>query len=216
MQVKKLIGKNKKIVIIAAVAIAVIAAGVGVFAIGGGKNKTMISAELAVAGASPIAVSAAELKLAVVKMDEVQKGAKVLADIRRQRERMEASLRAELDKKQKQLEDERKAIEAQQGILSREALQQRVVDYQRTVAESQRNIAERAQAIDVAFQTALQDIQEKHLDPVIDALAKKKGLDLIMDARFTRVTSDVKGLDITEEIVEALDKKVTRYDLRVK
>jgi hypothetical protein len=37
-----------------------------------------------------------------------------------------------------------------------------------------------------------------------------------MDARFTRVTSKVPGLDITNDIISALDRKVTKYELKVK
>ncbi|MDR0319289.1 MAG: OmpH family outer membrane protein [Rickettsiales bacterium] len=206
-------GKSKKIVIIAA-AVAVVAAGIGVFAIGGMKRN--ISAEHAVADASALSVSAADLRIAVVRMDDIQKSAKILADLRKQRESLESDLKSDLERKQKKLESEKKAIESQQGILSREALQQRVVEYQRTVGEFQKEIAERAQAIDASFQAALLEIQEKHLDPVIDALAAKKGLDLIMDARFTRVVSKAPGLDITNEIIAALDKKATKFNLKVK
>ncbi|MDR0448974.1 MAG: OmpH family outer membrane protein [Rickettsiales bacterium] len=205
--------KSRKIVLIAAAA-ALVAAGIGVFALSSAKRN--ISAEAAVSDASPIAISAADLKIAVVKMDDIQKNSKILSDLRKQRESLESELKADLERKQKKLEAEKKSIESQQGILSREALQARVVDYQRTVAEFQKEIAERAQAIDAAFQAALLEIQEKHLDPVIDALAAKKGLDLIMDARFTRVVSKAPGLDITNEIVAALDKKATKFNLKVK
>ncbi|MDR2685259.1 MAG: OmpH family outer membrane protein [Rickettsiales bacterium] len=204
---------KKKLIIASAVGIALVAAAAGVFVLSKGRS---VSAELAVAGASTDSVAASELRFAVVKMDEIQKSAKILSDLRTQRERLEANLKSDLEKKQKKLEGDKKEIESQQGILSREALQGKVVDYQKQVAEFQREIAERAQAIDAAFQAALNDIQQKHLDPVIDALAAKKSLDLILDARFTRLTSKVKGLDITDEIISALDKKASKYELKVK
>jgi hypothetical protein len=39
---------------------------------------------------------------------------------------------------------------------------------------------------------------------------------LILDARFTRTVSKAENLDITNDIVKALDKKATKYTLKVK
>lgn len=204
--------KNKKL-IIAASAAALAAAAIGVFAL---KGRSDIPIDIAISDASADAVAASDLRIAVVKMDEIQQNAKILADLRKQRESLENKLKSDLEAKQKTLEADKKDIESQQGILSREALQQKVVDYQREVAEFQKEIAERAQAIDVAFQSALAEIQKKHLDPIIDALAAKKNLDMILDARFTRVTSVKGNLDITSDIVNAIDKRATRFELKVK
>jgi len=55
----------------------------------------------------------------------------------------------------------------------------------------------------------LSEIQKKHLDPVIEGVIAKKKLSLVIDGRMARVGQNVPGLDITDEIVNALNKKVS-------
>jgi len=192
--------------IIAAIVVAV--AIVGIFAIGGfgGKN---VSADQAISSVSSEAASGADLRIAVVRMDAIQGEAKALQDLRKQKESYENKLRDQLTKQQKDLEKEKADIEKSQDVLSRDALQRRVVEYQGKVAQLQRDLTERAQAVDVAFQKALAQIQEKHLDPIIEAIIAKKNLSLVIDGRFARTGKNVANLDITSDVIDALNKKVS-------
>ncbi len=198
--------KYVKYGIVAAVVIAV--AILGIFLIGGigGKN---VSADQAIAEVSSDAVNGADLRIAVVRMDAIQTQSKVLQDLRKQKESYENKLRDELTKQQKALEKEKADIEKSQDVLSQEALQRRVVDYQGKVAKLQRDLTERAQSVDVSFQKALAQIQEKHLDPIIEAIIAKKNLSLVIDGRFARTGAEVANLDITNDVINALDKKVS-------
>ena len=85
----------------------------------------------------------------------------------------------------------------------------RVVEYQKRVSQFQRDLSENAQAIDAAYQEALSTIQKKHLDPIIEGVIAKKHLDLVIDGRMARVCKEIKGLDITDEVVKALNKKIS-------
>ena len=73
----------------------------------------------------------------------------------------------------------------------------------------QRDLTERAQSIEVAFQKALNEVQAKHLDPVIEGIIAKKNLSLVIDGRFARTGANAQNLDITDEVVSALNKKVS-------
>ena len=198
--------KYVKYGIIAAIVVAV--AVIGVFIIGGigGRN---VSADQAITAVSSEAASGADLRIAVVRMDAIQNEAKALQDLRKQKENYENKLRDQLTKQQKDLEKEKAEIEKSQDVLSRDALQRRVVEYQGKVTKLQRDLTERAQSIDVAFQKALAQIQEKHLDPIIEAIISKKNLSLVIDGRFARTGKDVANLDITSDVINALDKKVS-------
>ena len=195
--------------IIAAAVIAVAALGIwGISAIRGG-----VSTEQALAAVSTDAASGADLRIAVIRMDAIQTNADALKSLRKQKESYESKVRDELTKDQKALEKEKAEIEKSQDILSREALQRRVVDYQNRVAKLQRDLSERAQSIEVAYQKALNEIQNKHLDPVVDAIIAKKNLSLVIDGRFARTGKDVTNLDITDEVIKALDKKVSKIKM---
>ena len=118
-------------------------------------------------------------------------------------------MKTKLEKEQKAIEKEKADIEKSQDILSQEALQRRVVDYQRRVSNFQRTLTEGAQAIESSYQDALNTIQKKHLDPVIEGVIAKKKLSLVIDGRMARIGENVKDLDITDEVVNALNKKVS-------
>lgn len=194
-----------KMGIIAAVAI-VIALIVGIAIGGRGKN---VDTATAISDVSTNAVSAADLKIAVINMDKIQIDSNALKDLRNQRTAYEEKLKSKMEKEQKALEKEKADIEKNQDVLSQEALQRRVVDYQRRVTNLQRSLNESANAIDASYQNALATLQKKHLDPVIEGVIAKKKLSLVIDGRMARIGGDVKGLDVTDEVVNALNKKVS-------
>ena len=202
--------KYKKTGIIATVVIAV--AALGVWAISSLSNRP-VSVESALSEVTSDAASGADLRIAVVRMDAIQAEAAALQDLRKQKEEYEKKLRDELTREQKVLEKEKAEIEKSQDVLSREALQRRVVDYQGRVTKLQQSLNERAQSIEMAFQKALNEIQEKHLDPIIEGIIAKKNLSLVLDGRFARTGGDVANLDITNDVVSALNKKVSNVKM---
>ena len=207
----KAIPKNyAKIGIIAAAVVVV--AGLGIWGISRFTGSPSMSKVLT--HVSDEAVSGADLRIAVVRMDAIQGEAKVLRDLRSQKEKFENSLRDELEREQKALEKEKTDIEKSQDVLSREALQRRVADYQQRIARLQRDVSERAQAIETSFQSALARVQKNDLDPIIDGIIEKKGLSMVIDGRFARVSGNAApGLDITDDVVRALDKKIGSFKM---
>ena len=195
----------KKTGIIAAVVLVV--AALGIWAVASMKHE--VSVNDAISEVSTDAVTGADMRIAVIRMDMVQNEAEALKNLRSQKEKFETKLRDELTKEQKALEKEKSEIEKSQDVLSPDALQRRVADYQRRVAGLQRNLAERAQSIEESYQRALANIQDKHLDPIIEGIIAKKNLSLVIDGRFARTGANVKNLDITDEVTSALNKKVS-------
>lgn len=194
--------------IIAAIVIAIAAAGAfAVKALNNGNSGAPI--EEVMETVTTDAASGANLRIAVIRMDAIQTDAKALQDLRKQRESYEEKLRDELTRDQKALEKEKAEIEKSQDVLSRDALQRRVMDYQNRVTDLQRNLTERAQSIETSYQRALNDLQVKHLDPIIEGVIAKKNLSLVVDGRFARTGANAENLDITDEVVKALDKKVS-------
>ena len=198
--------KYTKMGIIAAIVVAV--AILGIVIVSAVSNRG-VSVDRALESVTTEAVTGADLRIAVVRMDAIQTEAKALQDLRKQRESYETKLRDELTRDQKKLEKEKAEIEKSQDVLSRDALQRRVVDYQNRVNKLQRDLSERAQSIETSYQKALAEIQSKHLDPVIEGIIAKKNLSLVIDGRFARTGANVQNLDITDDVVSALNKKVS-------
>ena len=204
--------KYVKTGIIAAVVIVIAALGIwGISAMRGGTNGATVEEAMQVV--STDAATGDQLRVAVIRMDAIQTQADALKDLAQQRQKYENELRDELESRQKELESEKAEIEKSQDVLSRDALQRRVVDYQNRVNELQRDLTERAQSIEVSFQQALNDIQTKHLDPVIEGIIAKKNLSLVIDGRFARIGSNAENLDITDEVISALNKKVSNIKM---
>ena len=201
----------KKTGIVAAAVIAVAVLGVwGVSALN--SNNTAPIAEV-IEEVSENAANAADMRIAVIRMDAIQTDANVLKDLRKQKESYETKLRDELTERQKKLEKEKAEIEKSQDVLSQEALQRRVVDYQNKVTKLQRDLTERAQSVEMAYQKALNEIQTKHLDPIIEGVIAKKKLSLVIDGRMARTGANTENLDITNDVVKALDKKVSKVKM---
>ena len=202
----------KKTGSVAAVVVAVAVLGVwAVSALNSGNGGASVADAMTVV--SEDAANGANLRIAVVRMDEIQSQAVALKDLREQKEKYESELRDELTKEQKALEKEKAEIEKSQDVLSREALQRRVVDYQNKVTKLQRDLTERAQSIEMSYQKALNELQTKHLDPVIEGIIAKKNLSLVIDGRMARTGADAANLDITNEVVSALDKKISKVKM---
>ena len=200
-----------KIGIVAAIVVAV--AILGVVIVNAVSHHGGVSVDRAIESVSTEATTGADLRIALVRMDAIQSEAKALQDLRKQRESYETKLRDELTAEQKKLEKEKTEIEKSQDVLSQDALQRRVADYQRRVTKLQRDLTERAQSIETSYQKALQEIQAKHLDPVIEGIIAKKNLSLVIDGRFARMGANATNLDITNEVVSALDKKVSKVKM---
>lgn len=208
-KINEIVVKYKKTGIIAAVVILI--AVLGAWGISALSHN--VSVDRAIADVSADAAEPGSLRVAVVRMDAIQTGAKALESLRKQRESYETKLRDELTSKQKKLEKEKSEIEKSQDMLSREALQRRVVDYQNRVNDLQRELADKAQAVEMAYQKALNEIQTKHLDPVVEGIIAKKNLALVVDGRFARSNPKVKNLDITDEVISALNKKISNVKM---
>ena len=205
MKENNIINKYKKTGLIAGIAVLVAALCVFGFS---NSNKTA-SLDDSLKEVSETALNLADLRVAVISMDKIQMDAKALQDLHKQRESFEKKLKENLEKEQKAIEKEKADIEKSQDVLSQEALQRRVVEYQRRINNFQRDLAEKAQSIESSYQDALNTIQKKHLDPVIEGIIAKKKLSLVIDGRMARVGKDVEGLDITDEVVKALNKKIS-------
>lgn len=208
---KSPIKQYKKTGIIAAAA--VIVAVLGVWAVGALNSEKTAPVSAVIEEISEDAANGANLRIAVIRMDAIQTQANVLKNLREQKEKYENKLRDDLTSQQKKLEKEKAEIEKSQDVLSQEALQRRVVDYQNKVTKLQRDLTERAQSVEMLYQKALNEIQTKHLDPIIEGVIAKKKLSLVIDGRMARMGANAGDLDITDEVVKALDKKVSKVKM---
>ncbi|MCR4918135.1 MAG: OmpH family outer membrane protein [Alphaproteobacteria bacterium] len=206
---KTQIKKYKTIGMIAGVVLVTAAVAIaGIFAIRHFTGKDT-SVEKALTGISSEAVSGADLRIAVINANTVAAEAKAFKDLRSQKEKYESKLRDELTSQHKKLEKEKKELERSQSVLSPEALQRRALDLQSRAAKIQRDLTERAQSVEISYQKAFAKLMKDHFEPVINGLIEKKNLSLVIDGAAARTGKNVANLDITKDLISALDKKVS-------
>ena len=205
------IKQYKKTGIIAAAAVVV--AVLGVWAVSALNSEKTAPVSAVIEEVSETAANGANLRIAVIRMDAIQAESNVLKNLREQKEKYEKKLREDLTTQQKKLEKEKAEIEKSQDVLSQEALQRRGGDYQNKVSKIQRDLTERAQSVEASYQKALNEIQTKHLDPIVEGVINKKKLSLVIDGRMARIGANATDLDITDEVVKALDKKVSKVKM---
>ncbi len=201
-----MVKKYKKAGIIAAIVLAVGLGGAAMFGAFSGAELKTVKESLESVDAN--AAKASDLNIAVVRMDAIQLEAGVLESLRSQKQKYEEALQKDLMEEQEALEEEKAEIEKSQSMLSREALQRRVGEYQNRIGLLQRDLTEKAQKIEAAYQKTLMEVQSEHLDPIIEGIIAKKKLSFVMDGRFVRMGGDVEHLDITDEVVESLNKRI--------
>ena len=51
------------------------------------------------------------------------------------------------------------------------------------------------------------------MDPIVEGVINKKKLSLVIDGRMARIGANATDLDITDEVVKALDKKVSKVKM---
>ncbi|MCL2737319.1 MAG: OmpH family outer membrane protein [Alphaproteobacteria bacterium] len=196
----------------------ILVAALGAFAISamrGGKDASVAPLERALAHVSADAVSAADLRVAVVRMGEVYTRAEVVADLRRQRESFDNRLRTDVERNQKEFERAWAELEKSQGMVTPDALQRRVAELQQRIAAFHRSITERAQAVEAEYHRAMVEIHRRDIDPIIDGVIERKNLSMVFEGQFTRVSPTAPaGLDITDDIIDAMNKRATTFRMR--
>jgi outer membrane protein len=113
---------------------------------------------------------------------------------------------AELNDKQKQLQTAQQKLEKEASVLSSTAageLQKQVerlqVEIQRFTQDAQQEVQELQQQLQQEFQTKLM--------PVLEAISKEKGLQVLFSAGDSGVIWAEPGIDLTLEAVKRLDTK---------
>lgn len=119
------------------------------------------------------------------------------------------SRRAEMEA---ELNAEGAAIREQENLLSPDAYQHKVEEFQAKAKNANTELEMMRQNLVKASQTAEMEIT-RHLRPIILQIMTKRGADMVIEKTF--VYTSRSGFDITDEIIEALNITTTSFPLRL-
>ncbi len=122
-----------------------------------------------------------------------------------------AKIKALQDARVKELQDKNKAMQAAQqkleaggSVMSDQARAQLQADIERQQRDIQRFTEDAQQDITAATQAAQDDFGRK-LQPVIDRVAKEKGVDFVFNAAESGLIWAKEGMNLTADVIKAFD-----------
>ncbi|NBX02804.1 MAG: OmpH family outer membrane protein [Alphaproteobacteria bacterium] len=149
--------------------------------------------------------------IAVVNIQQVMRDSTAAKSVREQLESKQKSYQAELSKKDESLRKEEADLKKQQGILSKDAFEKKVAEFRKKATEVQKEVQTKKASLDGAFEGALAEIQ-KTVSEIISDMAKEKGFSVAVPTAQV-LYADTK-LDISADVLAALNKKLTKVDVK--
>lgn len=171
--------------------------------------------------AAPVAKPAADAapagdhmgKIAVVDVQYLVSNSAAGKSIRTQLEKQREGYKSQIEKQETDLRAQEKKLAELQTKLSKEDFLKERKKFQDKVIVAQKSVQQRRIAFDKAYGTAMEKLRE-HIVKVVADLSGKKGVSMVM-SRQELVLVDSR-LDMTNEVMKALNAKVTSIPVSVK
>jgi Skp family chaperone for outer membrane proteins len=172
---------------------------------------------LALLGLAPVLVAAAvpayaagdppAPKIVVLDRLAIMQGSKAGQDIARQVQAIAAQAKRDLQAQGEALQSEGRALQQQVAILSPDLKQKRIAAFQAKEAALQAAAGKKDEQIKAGFYQARQQL-EAQVGPILQEVVKERGANMVLDKQAV-VSASVGGYDITKEVIDKLDAKVS-------
>lgn len=161
-----------------------------------------------------IALSAANsfaANIAVLDIEKIAKEAKAVHDIQGKVAKKQEDYQKEINKKQAELESDQKKLENKKNILAKEAFEKEQKEFEKKIETLKVFVEKKQNSLKKASTDGMAKVNDKMKD-IIAEMAKEKDLQVILPA--SQVVFSVDNLNITEEVLEKLNKKITKVDVK--
>lgn len=152
-------------------------------------------------------------KIAVVDTQFLVSNSNAGKSIRTQLDKQRNAYKKQIEKQEADLRALEKKLIADQSKLSKEQLQAERKKFQDKVIAAQKSVQDRRVAFDKAYTVSMEKLRE-HIVKIVADLAGKEGVSLVL-ARQDLVLVDAR-LDMTQEVLKALNAKVSSIPVHVK
>ncbi len=160
---------------------------------------------------SMFSLSANAGDVGIIDVDQIMKESAVMRDIQSKIEKKQDEYQKQVQKKQEELESEQKRIEGKRSLLSKEAFDKETEAFEKKLDDLKTFVDKRQNSLKKASIDAMSKVNDKVKDIIAD-IAKEKSLDVIIPASQTLYYKD--GLEVTEEVLARLNKKITKVDVK--
>lgn len=152
-------------------------------------------------------VSANASNIGIIDVEKIIKESKAMRDIQAKIAKQQEVYQKEVSKKQEGLEAEQKKIEGKKNVLEKDAFEKEVTAFEKKVDDLKTFVDRKQNSLKKASLDGMSKVNDEVKD-IISDVAKEKSLDVIIPASQVLFFKD--ELDVTEEVLENLNKKITK------
>ena len=155
----------------------------------------------------------AQVSIAVVNIESILKESKAAVSVKKQVEKHRKGFLAEVKKAEDKLRADQKAIEKQRAELTKEELLKKAQEFEKQRIEARNSIHARKTKLDKSYTEAM-DTLTRSIYEVSQEIADEDGIDLIITRQNIIVGN--MSLDITDKVMERMNKKLSKLTLKIK
>ena len=152
-------------------------------------------------------------RIGLVDLDGVLRQSSGTAKVRQLLDEQRLTFQEEFTQREAELQVTEKALQADRELLSDDAFNERLKAFEDEVAEVQRQIQYRRQALDRAFQEAQRNLRGLALD-IVKQIASERKLDLVLSQESALIF--LPTLNISEEVLGRLDERTRNARIEIK
>ena len=141
----------------------------------------------------------------IIDYQKILRDAKAAASIREQVEGRRKSYQDEITAQEQRLREQDQALVKQRTVLSAEAFATKRREFEKEVAEVQKNVQVRRRQLDEVTAVALNEVREAIIQ-VVSQLAEVKGFNLVVPSSTVLVFSP--RIDVTEDVLALLNQRL--------
>lgn len=155
----------------------------------------------------------AELTLAVVDVDVILTQSKAAKSIQGQVDKKRNGFLDDVKKEEDKLRAEQKAIESQKDNLSKDELVKKAQEFEKRRLDARNTLQDKKSKLDSAYAESMNTLTKTIFD-VCQQIANERGIDLVITRQNIIVGN--MSLDITKDVLDAMNKKLPNLTLNVK
>ncbi len=154
------------------------------------------------------------VNVGIADIMKINKDAKVMISLNKQKDAKLASIQAEVNLKRKDFEKKEAELKGKQSLMDKEAFIKEIQSFQADVLKYDKSTEQKVGNVEKGYVEALKTIQKDYLDRIIKKVGKEKGFDLIINSQTAVAISD--DLDITDDIISELNSEIKEIELKTK
>ncbi|MDB1135313.1 OmpH family outer membrane protein [Candidatus Anaplasma sp. TIGMIC] len=147
-----------------------------------------------------------------VDSDRILGEALVAKDIRAQIDRRRTELQGTFSRRSEKLHQEEEELIKQKGILSSDAFEAKVMEFRQSVDTMNRDVETKMAELEAMYSNAIGQVYEK-IQQISKQVADSEGAAMVLFMTRGQVPFVVSSVDITEKILEILNKDLSRVSL---